>query len=145
MSQLLQSHVYLSSNRHRQSAQIHVDTHGLDICLLLCCHLVRNCFNDAGIVYSSLRRYPSHIRCPNYWHRMSICQAIVIQESLKFTLIHPGSRIDCFHAPNLCPTTSMMEVFWRMLYTGTPHIFGVPTTAITGVFVKPWAPKSRSD
>jgi hypothetical protein len=39
----------------------------------------------------------------------------------------------------------MMWVFWIVLYTGTPHIFGLPTTVITCVFVKEQTPKKSSN
>ena len=136
VSQLLPSHVYLSSNKHREVAQIDVYTPGLEIWLLSCSQLVSKCFNDAGILDSAVHMYHTHIRSPNCSHRMCICQAIVIQKSLKLTFIHPGSTFDCFHALNVCQTASMMWVFWIMLYTGTPHIFGLPTTAVACVFVK---------
>jgi len=45
----------------------------------------------------------------------------------------------------LCHTASIMEVFWIMLYTGTPHIFGLPTTVIACVLVKQQTPKKRSN
>ena len=136
LSQLQSSHVYLSSNSHPKVAQIDVYTLGLEIWLLSCCQLVPNCFNDVGILEYALHRYPTHIRFPNYCHRMCIGQAIVIQKSMKMTFIHPDRRFDCLYALNLCQTASMMEVFWIMLYTGTPHIFGLPTTVIACVFVK---------
>ena len=104
-------------------AQIDVYTPGLEIRLVLCSQRVTNCCNDAGILDYALHRYPTHICSPNCSHRMCICQAIVIQKSLKLTFIHSGSGIDCFYALNLCETASMMWVFWSMLYTGTPHIF----------------------
>ena len=145
VSQLRPSQVYLSSNRHRQSAQIDVYTHGLHMWLLWCSHLVLNCFNGGGIVDYALLRYPTHILCPNYSHRMCICQAIVIQESLKLTFIHPDSRIDCLHALNLCQTAALTEAFWILLYTCTPHIFGLPTTVIAWLFVQIQAPQKSSN
>jgi hypothetical protein len=39
----------------------------------------------------------------------------------------------------------MMWVFWIVLYTGTPHIFGLPNTVIACVFVKQQTPKKRSN
>ena len=45
----------------------------------------------------------------------------------------------------MCQTASTTEVFGSMLYTGTPHIFAVPTTAITCVFVKEQTPKQSSN
>jgi hypothetical protein len=122
-----------------------VYTPGLENWLLLCSELVPNCCNDAGILYCAVHMYHTHIRCPNYCHDMCICQAIVIQKSLKFTFIHPVWRFDCLHALNLCQTASMTEVFWNMLFAGTPHIFGLPTTAIACVFVKQQTPKKRSN
>ena len=136
VSRLLPSHAYWSSNRHRQCAQTVVCTLGLGNRLLWCSQLVPNCFNDVGILDSAVHRYSTHIRPPKYSHRMCICQAIVIQKSLKFTFIHSGSRFDWFYALNLCQTASMTEVFWIMLYTGTPHIFGLPTTVIACVLVQ---------
>ena len=136
LSQLLPSHVYLSSNRPSKRAQIDVYTLGLEIRLVLCSQLVPNCFNGGGTLEYTLHRYPTHIRSPNCSHHMCICQAIGPRKELKLTFIHPDSRIDCFHALNLCQTASMAEVFWIMLYTGTPHIFGLPTTAVACVFVK---------
>jgi hypothetical protein len=61
VSQLLPSHVYLSSNRHRKSAQIHVYTHGLENWLLLCSQLVPNCFDDAGILEYAVHQGTPHI------------------------------------------------------------------------------------
>ena len=136
VSQLLPSHVYLSSNRPSKRAQIDVYTLGLEIRLDLCSQLVPNSFNHKGTLEYTLHRYFPHILSPNYSHRMCICQAIVIQKSLKLPFIHSDSRIDCFHALNVCQTASMAEVFWSMLYTGTPHIFALPTTAVACVFVK---------
>jgi hypothetical protein len=80
VSQLLPSHLLWSSNSHPKVAQIHVYTTGLEIRLLLCCQLVPNCLNHKGTLDYTLHRYPTHIRSPNYCHRMCICQAIVIQE-----------------------------------------------------------------
>jgi hypothetical protein len=107
--------------------------------LSTCAKLLRWCWYF-GICCTP--RYPTHIRSLNYYHHMCICQAMVIQESLKLTFVHPGSRIDCFYALNLCQTASMMEVFWIKLYTGIPHIFGLPTTVIACVCVKQQTPKT---
>jgi hypothetical protein len=74
VSQLLPSQVHLSSNRHRNSAQIAVYTLGPDIWLLLRCHLVPNCFNDKGILEYVPHRYPTHIRSPNYCHHICFGQ-----------------------------------------------------------------------
>jgi hypothetical protein len=136
ISQLQSSHVYLSSNSHPKVAQIHVYTPGLEIRLLLCSQLVPNCFNDVGIVEYALHRYPTHIRSPNYSHRMCVCQDKGTDKALKLTFIHSGSRFDWFYTVNVCQTARMMLVFWILLYTGTPHIFGLPTTSIACVFVK---------
>ena len=136
VSQLLPSHVYLSSNRHRKSAQIHVYTLGLDNWVLLCSQHVSNCFNDEGILDSALQWYHTHIRSPNHCHRMCICQEKATEKALKFTFIHTGSRIECFHALNPCQTASMMKVFWTLLYSGNPRKFGLPTTVIACVLVK---------
>jgi hypothetical protein len=106
---------------------------------------VPNCFNDGGILDYTAHRYPTHILSPNYCHHMCICHAIAIQKSLKLTFIHPGWRFDCSYALILCQTASTMLVLWNMIYTGTPHIFGVPTTAIACVFVKQQTPKQRSN
>ncbi len=116
----------------------HIDdyTDGLEMCWFGCSPLVPNCFDDAGILDSALHRYPTHIRSPNYCRRTGIGEAIVMQKSLKLTFIHAGSRMECFCAVNLCQTASMMWVFWIMLYTGTLHIFGLPTTDIACVFLK---------
>ena len=145
LCQLLPSHVYLSSNRHRQSAEIDVYTLGLEIRLLLCSQLVPNCCNDGGILDCALHGHPTHIRSPNYCHRMCIRQAIVIEKALKMSLIHPGSRFDCFHALNLCRTAAMMEVFCIIPFTCTTHIFDLPTTGITCVFTKRKTLKKRSN
>ena len=136
VSQPLPSHVSLSRNRHRKSAEIDVYTQRLEISLLLCCQLVPNSFNDWGILDSTLHRYPTHILSPNHCHRMCLCQGIGTEKALKLTFIHKGSRFHCFYAVNLCQTASMIEVFWIPLYTGTPRIFCLPTTAIACVFVK---------
>ncbi len=77
------------------------------MCWIGCSQLVTNCFDDAGILDSDVHRYPTHIRCPNYCRRMCTCQAIVIQKSLKLMFMHSGSRIDCFHALNLCQAVSV--------------------------------------
>jgi hypothetical protein len=136
LSQLLPSHVCLSSNRPSKRAQIDVYTLGLEIRLVLCSQLVPNCFNDRGILDYALHRYPTHIRSPDYCHRMRIGQAIDIENALKLSFVHSDSGIDCCDALNLCQTASMMWVLWIMLYTGTPHIFALQTTAITCVFGK---------
>ena len=136
VSQLQSSHVFLSSNRHWQSAQIDVYTLGLEIRLVLCCQRAPNCSNDAGILEYALNRYPPHIRSPDYCHHMCICQAIGIDKALKLTFIHSSSGIDCVHALNLCQTAAMTEVIWIVLYTGTPHIFGLANAAIACVLVK---------
>ncbi len=135
VSQPLPSHVSLSRNRHRRIAEIDVHTQGLNISLLLCCQHVPNCFNHWGILDSTLHRYPTHILSPNHCHRMCLCQGIGTEKALKLTFIHKGSRFHCFYAVNLCQTASMIEVFWIPLYTGTPHIFGLPATAISCVSV----------
>jgi hypothetical protein len=109
-----------------------------------CFYAVNLCSAYTHWAYA-LHRCPTHIRSPNYCHRMCICQAIAFQKSLKFTFIHPGSRFDYLYALNLSHTAAMVWVFWSMLYTGTRHIFSLPTTALACVFVKQWAPKSRSD
>ena len=136
VSQLLPSHVYLSSNRHRRSAQIDVYTLGFEIRQVLCCQRVPNCCNDAGILDSAPRRYHTHIRSPNYCHHICICPGIGTKKALKNWFIHTVSTFHCFYAVNVCQTVSMMKVLWIVLYTGTPHIFGLPTTAIACSFVK---------
>jgi hypothetical protein len=90
LSQLLSSHVYWSSHSHPRIAQIDVYTLRLEMRLLSCSQLVPNCFNDEGTLEYAPRRYPTHIRCPNYWHHMCMCQAIGTEKALKFTLIHTG-------------------------------------------------------
>jgi hypothetical protein len=72
-----------------------------------------------------------------------VLTGIGTEESLKSTFIHKGPKFHCFYAVNLCQTASIIEVFWIPLYTGTPHICFLPTTAITCVFVKEKAPKNR--
>jgi hypothetical protein len=136
VSQPLPSHVSLSRNRHRKISEIDVYTQRLEISLLVCCQLVPNCFNYLGILYSTLHTCPTHILSPNHCHRMCRCQGIGTEKSLKLTFIHKGSRFHCLYTVNLCPTASMIEVFCIPLYTHTPHIFCLPTTAIACVFVK---------
>ena len=136
VSQPLPSHESLSRNRHRNIAEIDVYTQRLEIGLFLCCQPVPNCFNHWGILDSTLHRHPTHILSPNHCHRMCLCQEIGTEKSLKWTFIHMGSKFQCFYAVNLCPTASIIEVFWIPLYTGTPHIFCLPTTAIACVSVK---------
>ena len=136
VSQPLPSHVSLSRNRHRRIDEIDVYTQRLDISLLLCCQLVPNCFNHWGILDCTFHRYPTHIPSPNHCHRMCLCQGIGTEESLKLTFIHKGSTFHWFYAVNLCQTASIIEVFRIVLYTGTPHIFRLPTTVIACVFVK---------
>ena len=136
VSQVQSSHVYLSSNRPSKRAQIYVYTPGLKNSLLSCSPLVPNCFNGGGILDYALHRYPTHIRSPDYCHRMRIGQAIDIENALKLSFVHSDSGIDCCDALNLCQTASMMWVLWIMLYTGTPHIFSLPTAVIACVFVK---------
>ena len=115
---------------------INVCTLVVEIRLLLCCQLVPNCFNGGGILDYALHRYPTHIRSPDYCHRMRIGQAIDIDNALKLSFVLSDSGIDFCDALNLCQTASMMWVLWIMLYTDTPHIFALPTTAITCVFGK---------
>ena len=115
------------------------------MCWFGCSPLVPNCFDDAGILDSALHRYPTHTRSPNYCRRMCIGQAIVIQKSLKYTFIHQDWRFDCFYAVSLCQNASIIMVFWIILYTGTPHIFGLPTTVVAWVFVKQWSSKNSSN
>ena len=136
LSQLQSSHVYLSSNSHPKVAQIDVYTLGLKNWLLSCSQRMPNCFNGGGILDYALHRYPTHIRSPNYCRRMCICQAIGPQKELKLTFIHSGWRFDWFCALNLFQTASIIKVLWSILYTGTPHIFGLPTAVIACVFVK---------
>jgi hypothetical protein len=50
-------------------------TYSVEISLLLCCQLVPNCFDDWGILDSTLHRYPTHILSVNYCHCICICQA----------------------------------------------------------------------
>ena len=90
VSQLLPSHVYLSSNGHPRIAEIDVCTPGLEIRLLLCSELVPNCWNDGCILDYPVHRYHTHIRSPKYSRRMCIGPEIVIQKSLKLTFIHSG-------------------------------------------------------
>ena len=136
VTQPLPSHVCLWRYGQPKTAKFHVYTHRLNISVDLCSQLPPNSGNHRDIPDSTPHRYSTHILSPNYCRRMCICQAIVIQKSLKLTFIHPDSRIDCLHALNLCQTAWMTWVFWIMLYTGTPHIFGLPTTVIACVFVK---------
>jgi hypothetical protein len=73
------------------------------------CLYALNLFANASmmlVLCILLCMYHTHILSPNCSHRMCICQAIVIQKSLKLTFIHPGSRFDCFHTLNLCQTAS---------------------------------------
>ena len=123
-------------NRHRKIAEIDVYTQRLEISLLVCCQHVPNCFNHWGILDSTLHKYPTHILSPNHCHRMCLCQGIGTEKSLKWTFIHKGSSFHCLYAVNMCQTASIMEVFWIPLYTCTPHICCLPTTAIACVFVK---------
>jgi hypothetical protein len=136
VSQPLPSHVSLSRNRHRRITEIDVYTRRLDISLLLWCQHVPNWFNHWGILDSTLHRYPIHILSPNHCHHMCLCQGIGTEESMKSTFIHKGSKFHCFYDVNMCPTGSIIEVFWIPLYTGTPYICFLPTTAIACVFVK---------
>ncbi len=117
-------------------AQIDVYTFGFEIRLVLGCQRAPNCSNDAGILNCALHRYLTHVWSLDYCHRMCICQAIGIDKALKLTFIHSSSGIDCVHALNLCQTAAMTEVFWIVLYTGTPHIFGPANAAIACVLVK---------
>ena len=90
-------------------------------------------------------RYHTHIRSLNYSHRMCICQETRIRKALKLTFIHSDSTFDNCYVLNLCQTASMTEVFWTLLYTGTPHLFALPTTVIACVFVKQKAPTKISN
>jgi hypothetical protein len=90
VSQLLPSHVYLSSNSHPKVAQIDVYTPRLKNWLFACSQLVPNCFNDGGILAYALHRYPTHIRSLHYCHHMCICQKIGTEKALKYTFIHTG-------------------------------------------------------
>ena len=136
VSQLQSSHVYLSRNSHPKVAQIDVYTLGLKNWLLPCSQRMPNCFNGGGSLEYAVHRYPTHIRSPNYCRRMCICQAIGPQKELKLTFVHSGLRFDWFCALNVWQTAAMMLVFWIILYTGTPHIFALPTAVIACVFVK---------
>ena len=145
LSRLLPSHVYLSSNRHRQSAEIDVYTLEFRNWLRSCSQLVPNCCNDGGNLDCALHRYPTHIWSRKCCHRMRIGQGIVIEKELKMSLIHSGSRCDCFHVLNLCQPAAMMEVFSIILLTCTTHIFDLPTTGITCVFTKTQTLKKSSN
>ena len=136
VSQPLSWHVSLSRNRTRKIADIDGYRHELQISLLLWCQLVQTCFNDWGILDSTLHMYPTHIRSANHCHRLSLCQEIGTEKSLKLTFIDTVWRFPCFYAVRLCQTALMIEVFWNLLCTGIPHIFGLPTTVIACVFVK---------
>ena len=120
VSQPLPSHVYLSSNSHPRIAQIDVYTPGLENWLLACSQLVPNCCIDGGILDFAVHMYPTHIRSPNYCHRMIVCPNTGTAKELKFTFIHSGSTFDWFDALNLCQTDEMMDVFWMMFYPDTP-------------------------
>ena len=118
VSQLLPSHLYFPKNRHRQSAQIDVYTHGVDISLLLCCHRVPKCLNDAGILDSAVHSYPTHIRSPNYCHRMCIGQGIGSEQSLKLSFIHTVSTFHFCNSVEVCSSASMMDVVVYYCHTG---------------------------
>ena len=135
VSQPLPSHVSLSWSRQPKITEIDVYRHRLEVSLLFCCQLVPNCFNDWGILDSTPHRHPTHIVSLNHCHRMCLCHGIGTETLLKLTFIDTDSRFHCFSAVNMCQTASMIEVFWILLHTGTPHIFCVPTTAIACVFV----------
>ena len=134
VSQPLPSHVSLSRNRHRRIAEIDVYTQGLDISLLVCCQLVPNCFNHWGILDSTWHRYPTHILSPNHCHRMCLCQEIGTEESLKSTFIHKGSTFHCLYVVNLCPTTSIIDIWDRnstvFLCSLSSDTHNIPKTSI---------------
>ena len=96
------------------------------------CAKVLQCW---GILDSTLHRYPTHILSPNHCHHMCLWHGIGTETSLKWTIIDTDSRFHCFYVVNFCQTPSMIEVFWILLHTDTPHIFCLPTTAIECVFV----------
>ena len=118
VSQLLPSHLYLPRNRHRKSAQKLVYTHGVDISLLLCCQRVPNCFNDESTLDCALHRYPTHIRSPNYCHRMFICQGVGSEQSLKLSFIHTNSTFHFCNSVNVGSSASMMDVAVYYCHTG---------------------------
>jgi hypothetical protein len=74
---------------------------------------------------------------------MGIREATNTEKSLKLPFIRPGWRFDCLYALNLFENASMMLVFWIMLHTGTPHMFGLPTAAVACVFVQQNPSKNR--
>ena len=136
VSQLLPSHAYLTSNRHRESRsnwRLYTrawDSSGfmLSTCdkLLQWCWYFGLCSTQVPHTYLLSQLQSSHVYLSRSRHR----------QNAQLTFVHSWSRFDCFYAVNLCRTAAMMEVFWSMLYTGTPHIFGLPTAVITCVFVK---------
>ena len=135
VSQPLSSPVSLSRNRHRNIAEIDGYRHRLDISLLVCCQLVPNWCNEWGILDSTPHRHRTHILSPNHCHRLCLGHGIGTDTSLKLTFIDTDSRFHCLYVVNMCQTASMIEVFWILLHTGTPHIFCLPTTVIACVFV----------
>jgi hypothetical protein len=58
---------------------------------------------------------------------MCLCQVISTETSVKSTFIDKDSTFHYFNDVNLWQTASIIEVFWITLYTGTPHIFRLPT------------------
>ena len=108
-----------------------------------CFYALNLCQTDAMMLVFCivLYTYHTHIRCPNYCHHRCICQATDTETALKLPFIHSGQIFDYFYAVILCQTASMTKVFWSMFHTGTPHIFGLPTTAITFALVNNSHPK----
>jgi hypothetical protein len=103
-----------------------------------CFYTVNMCQTDSIIEVFWIPLYTGtpYIFCLPTTVSMCLCQGIGTEESQKSTFIHKDSTFHCFHVVNMCPTGSIIEVFWIPLYTGTPYIFCLPTTTIACVFVK---------
>jgi hypothetical protein len=132
----LHSHRYLWRSRHQQTDEIEVDTHGLDMCLLLRSQLPPNWLDAEGIFVSreySPFRYPTHILPDNHCTHMCICDEISNRKPIN--LIDTGSTFDCFYALNFLQRPSIIEICRNQVHTGTPHILCLTTTSIPCVFV----------
>jgi hypothetical protein len=143
VSQPLSSHVSWSRNRHRKIAEIDVSRHGFEISLLLSCELVLNWLNRSCIVDSTLHTHPTHVLSPNHYLRMCLGKGTDIKKSLILTFVHQDTPCHFFCPVNLCQTTWIIEPCGISLYTRTPHIFCLPTTAITCVSTKEYEPEKR--
>ena len=132
--------LYLWRNGQSKIAQIVCYTQHLDISLVLWSQLVPKSFNDGVMSDSTPHRHPTHIKSPNYCHRMCICEGIDTEKSLNLSFIHPTSTFHFVYVLNFRQSPSMMEVSQILLLTGrsSSSWYRLKTSSVSHPLTREW-------